>query len=276
MELQIKEYTLPEVIDFNFDELKAEIQSKMERYSGLVYTEAQIPEAKKDIANLRKFIKALSDERIKVKKQCLKPYDEFEKKINELSAIVQDAIDNGDGQIKSFEDQRKAEKRGEIVAYWHEVLKADKIPAGITFDHLFNEKWLNASVKMSTVKAEFDAALEKIVADLETLKNLPEFGFEAAEVYRETLDINRAISEGKRLAEIQKKKEEATIKATVNVNVQTPEGKEYPMGKVDVEVPARQWVSFRALLNVDEAGKLKGFFDANGIIFEPLKVGDDE
>ena len=42
--------------------------------------------------------------------------------------------------------------------------------------------------------------------DIATINNLPEFSFEAREVYVKTLDIAKAIKEGQRLAEIQKRK----------------------------------------------------------------------
>lgn len=87
MELRIKSMSFPEAIEFNFEQLKQELTDKAEQYKGLVYTDDQVQDAKKDVAALRKFTKALSDERIKVKKECMKPYEEFEAKIKELSAI---------------------------------------------------------------------------------------------------------------------------------------------------------------------------------------------
>ena len=42
-------------IDFNFDELKQEITSALEKYQGLVYTDDSIKDAKTDRATLNKF-----------------------------------------------------------------------------------------------------------------------------------------------------------------------------------------------------------------------------
>ena len=39
MELRIKQPSFPEVIEFNFDELKQEIGNKVEKYKRLVYTD---------------------------------------------------------------------------------------------------------------------------------------------------------------------------------------------------------------------------------------------
>lgn len=50
-------------IDWNYEELKTEIQKKANDYMNLVYTADQIKDAKKDRANLRKFVTALENKR---------------------------------------------------------------------------------------------------------------------------------------------------------------------------------------------------------------------
>lgn len=291
MELKVKAPTFPEVIEFNFDELKQEITERASTYVNLVYSEEQIQDAKKDRATLNKFVKALSDERIKIKKECMKPYEDFEAKIKELDRIVNVAIDNIDSQVKGYEEKQKQEKQTKISEYWCSV----DHPEWLYIDMIHNNKWLNVSVSMKSIQEEIDSRLEQIESDLVTLANLPEFGFEATEVYKTTLDLAKAISEGQKLAEMAKRKAEAerlkaereaeqarlaaeaeaqkqeeTITAHVNVNVQTPDGKEYPMGTVDVEIPAKQWVSFKARLTVDQAKELKRFFDDRKIEFEAI------
>ena len=266
MELQIKTaLTFPEVIEFNFEELKKGIQEKAKEYESHVYTDGQVSMAKADLAMLRKFTKALSDERIRIKKECLKPYEEFERKIKELDAIVQVPIAQIDKQVKFYEEETKAAKKRDIEEIWFKLLADEKIPEAITFDQIFNEKWLNVSVKIPAVEKEINERLQQIENDLETLSNLPEFGFEATEVYKTTLDINRAISEGKRLAEIQKRKAEAEAK--VEEVPQTPSNNA-PVDSVD-DVN-KQWISFRAFLSAEDALALKKFFDDRNIIFEKI------
>lgn len=290
MELKVKAPTFPEVIEFNFDELKQEITERASTYVNLVYGEEQIQDAKKDRATLNKFVKALSDERIKIKKECLKPYEDFEAKIKELDGIVSKAIANIDNQVKGYEEKKKQEKLEKIKEFWAGT--EIKIPMPLTFEQIFNEKWLNASVSIKSIQEEITSRLEQIANDLETLANLPEFGFEAVEVYKTTLDLNKALNEGRRLSEIQKRKAEAerlkaemeaeqarlaaeveaqkaevvgTVTAEANIN-----GQAVPVAEIPVEVPAKQWVSFKALLTVAEAKALKDFFDDKGIVFEPI------
>ncbi|MBO5957511.1 MAG: DNA (cytosine-5-)-methyltransferase [Bacteroidales bacterium] len=270
MELRVTKPTFPEIIEFNFSELKEEITKKASEYTSLVYTEDQIQDAKKDLATLRKFIRVLSDERIKVKKECLKPYEDFEAKIKELDAIVGGAITNIDGQVKAYDEKKKAEKLVAIEAYFSGRNPFD----WLKLEQIFSDKWLNASVKMPNVTTEIDAAIEQIEKDLATLQNLPEFGFEATEEYKQSLDINKAISEGHRLAELQKKKAELEAKEKPTLDI-APQNTGYAVGtiaseEVHLEIMGKQWVAFQALLSTEDAVALKDFFSSRNIQFERI------
>lgn len=257
MELIVKEITFPDVIEFNYDDLKAEITARTEKYANLVYSEEQMKDAKTDLANLRKFTKALSDERIKVKKECLKSYESFECKIKEISGIVDSCISNIDSQVKNFETAEKEAKRAAIEEHFAMIGH----PEWLSLEQIFDDKWLNKSVKLSAVYEEIDAKLTGISIDLDTLSNLPEFGFEAEEVYKSTLDMNKAISEGKRLAEIQKRKAEATA-------APKPEAQPEPVKPEPTETI--EAIEFRAYMTVQQAAELKQFFDSRNIKFERI------
>ncbi len=288
MELKVKAPTFPEVIEFNFEELKQEITERASTYVNLVYGEEQIQDAKKDRATLNKFVKALSDERIKIKKECLKPYEDFEAKIKELDGIVSTAIKNIDEQVKGYEAKQKQEKLDEITGYFNST----NHPEWLHISQIMNDKWLNASVSMKAAIGEMDSRLEQIKSDLITLANLPEFGFEATEVYKRTLDLTTAISEGQKLAEMAKRKAEAerlkaereaeqarlaaeaeaqkqeavgTVTVEANIN-----GQAVPVVEIPVEVPAMQWISFKARLSVEDATALKDFFNSRKIEFEAI------
>ena len=86
-------------IDWNYEELKSEIQKKANDYMNLVYTADQIKDAKKDRAKLNKFVTALEDKRKGIKKQVMQPYTAFEKQEKELIGIVNQAVANIDTQI---------------------------------------------------------------------------------------------------------------------------------------------------------------------------------
>lgn len=269
MELKMNEVAFPEVIKFNFEELQQEITNKVEVYKNLVYTDETIKEAKADKAALNKFIKALEDKRKDIKKQCLKPYEEFEAQIKQLVAIVNEPVMLIDTQVKDYEQRKKDEKLAEIKAHWETV----QHPDWLMYNQIYDPKWLNVTVSMNKVKEAIEGKLADIDADIKTIENLPEFSFEALECYKQTLDLNKAIAEGQRLADIQKRKAAAEEAAK---NVQ-PE----PAPKVAIVAPAEpteaeldatvsNWIRFEAQLTVNQAMKLKEFFEINGIKFRAI------
>ena len=285
MELKMNQYQLPEKVNFNYEELKTELQAKVSQYESLIYSDEQIKDAKADKAQLNKLKKALNDERIRLQKEYMIPFNEFKEKIDELISIIDKPVLLIDQQVKGYEEQKKAEKLEAIKAYWHEVLQADKVPEAVTFNQIFNEKWLNATVSMKSIQEEINARLEQIASDLATLQNLPEFSFEAVEVYKTTLNLGKAIQEGQRLAEIQKRKEEAerqkaereAEQARLAAEAEAKKAEPQPQPAVEgfinppvEEAPAKQWVSFKALLTVDEARELKKFFDDKCIEYEAI------
>jgi len=272
MELKISELVLPDKITFNYDELKAELTEKVKTYETIVYDDAQIKEAKADKANLNKLKKALNDERIRLEREYMMPFNTFKTQVNDLIETISKPIEVIDNQVKAYEDKCKQDKKDEIMEYFNGLEKPDML----TLIKIWDEKWLNASVTMKQVKDAIQAAIDKVNTELETLKALPEFSFEAIEEYSRTLDINKAIAEGQRLADIQRRKAEAEAKAEAEKAAQatpTPEpiAEPTPVKTEEVKHDAAQWVSFKAYITVEQAQALKAFFNANNIQFAPIQ-----
>lgn len=268
MELKVKEFTLPEAIDFNFEELKQELKERMQYYENAVFTEDQTAAAKKDLALLRKFNKALSDERIRIKKQILKPYEDFEAKIKVLDGIVSKSINNIDGQLKSYEKQRREKKLEEILQLFNEL----ETPKWLQPQMIFKDRWLNATVKMSAIEKEINAVLEQIDKDMATLADLPEYAFEAAEEYKQSLNLSNAIQAAQRVKETALKKaaaEQAAAEQAAKVAAPAVTPIE-PQPATQPEQTEKVWLNFTALLSTDDAIALKDFFKSRNISFHKI------
>lgn len=189
-------------IRWNNEELKAEIAEKMQEYKSLAFTEETIKEAKADRAKLNKLRTAFEDERKRIKKLCMAPYDEFERQVKELIALIDEPIQLIDSQIKEVEQKRREEKRQKI----EELFACIGFQTFVTLDKIWDDKWLNASVTLGKIEEQMKSRMYQIRNDVLTIQNLPEFSFEAMEVYKKTLDLTMAIREGQRLSEIQKRK----------------------------------------------------------------------
>lgn len=273
MELKVTPYQQPDPINFNYEEMKAELAEKIHVYETIVYDDDQIKQAKADRANLNKLKKALNDERIRREKEYMQPFNDFKNKINDIIQIIDKPCAIIDARVKEYENKVKQEKNNAIIEYFEAY---ESKPSWLNLTAIFDNTWLNASTNMSKVKAEIDEAIEKTNKDIDTIKTLPEFSFEAMEVYKQTLDLGKAIQEGQRLADIQRRKEEqakaeAERKAAEAAakTEPAPDFMNPPVDEIITEEP-KQWVMFNAFLTVTQAKKLKAFFDAEGIEFKAI------
>lgn len=284
MELRINTWKSPEVIDFNFEELKEEITNKSALYKNMVYTDETIKDAKSDRALLNKFKTALEDKRKEVKKQCLEPYNQFEKQIKELVAIIDEPVKLIGDQITEFEDREKAEKHEQII----ELFNKAGFQSFVTLEQIYDPKWLNKSVSLKSIEEELTNTVYRVGHDVTTINSLKEYSFEALEHYKKTLDLASAIAEGQRLADIQKRKleheaelkareelakkqaeEKAKAEAEANLHEESEEvSQEEPQQAVEIK---RQWIKFVALLSKDDALALKEFCDNRGIEIKSVK-----
>ena len=151
-------------IVWNFDEIKVELENEMRKFKGLVYTDDNIKEAKKDRALLNKVVKELNDKKIAVKKEYCAPLEVFENQVKELQAIVNDVNAEIDGAVKEYEERKRAEKAEQIKEAF-ETIFAD-IPDEITLAMIENPKWMNASVTMKEVEDNLKAKAIMIREDL--------------------------------------------------------------------------------------------------------------
>lgn len=290
MELRVNEVAIPEKISFNYEELKAELTDKVAFYETLVYTDDQVKDAKADRATLNKLKKTLNDERIRREKEYMQPFNEFKAQVNEIIGIIDKPIAVIDKQVKEFEDQKKAKKQKDI----EELFAGMGFQSFVTLEKIWDPKWLNASTSMKSIEEQMRSRMYEIADDVLTLHNLPEFGFEALEIYKQTLDINKAIKEAQRMAEIAKAKAEAEAKKkaaeearkaeeerkaqeikeeqTVIVPAEPNEQAVTPPEPVQSadSTPERMLVRFEVLLTMEDAYALKEFFKSRNIEFKAI------
>lgn len=299
MELRVNEVAIPEKIDFNYEELKAELISKVSFYETLVYTDDQIKDAKADKANLNKLKKALNDERIRKEKEYMQPFNVFKAQINEIIGIIDKPIAVIDEQVKAYDEKRKAEKQKAI----EELFATIGFQNFVTLEKIQDPKWLNASVSMKSIEDQMKSKMYEIGNGVLTLSQLPEFGFEATEVFKETLDINKAISEAKRMSEIAKAKAEAEARRKAaeearkaaeearkaeeerKAQEKAAEEQRAAMAKAmtppeDVQPtpvqesqpePQKMVVKFEVELTTEDATALREFFQSRNITFRAIK-----
>nr|DAF27401.1 MAG TPA: Protein of unknown function (DUF1351) [Caudoviricetes sp.]DAS14628.1 MAG TPA: Protein of unknown function (DUF1351) [Caudoviricetes sp.] len=279
-------------IKWNYEDIKAEVLEKLKNYQNLVYTDDQIPEAKADKARLNKLKEALDDKRKEIKKQCLMPYEKFEKQVKDILAIIDAPLILIDKQIKEYDEQKKLAKKAEIENIFESIEKPDFLE----LESIFNEKWLNATFSLKKVTEEITSAINKTKEDLQTLEGLTEYSFEAIEMYKTNLNINQALNQARYLVELAKRKAEEKEKkererlaieqarkqeeeerekakqADLEIDTKEPQTSEQSdkleptiFETYEDENIEREWIGFEVFVSMNEVLKIKEFFKSNNI-----------
>ena len=227
------------LLNWNFEELNRQLDIQLAKYDGLTFTESEMAQAKKVRANLNKVAKVINDRKIEVKKQFCEPYDRFADQAKVLVGKIQTVSGKIDQQVKDFEQKQKAEKKEQIRIYWEQI----GIPQ-IDLGQIWDEKWLNASVRIDLVKKEIDRIKDGIQNDLAAIAQMspPEKVDWCLTSYLRTLDIGQTLSayeeyqrQMKRVEEIraQQEAERAAREA------KAAEVEEIPASATDDAIPAQ-------------------------------------
>lgn len=196
-------------IGWNKEQIKEAVVSITEQYRGLAYTEAQLQEAKADRAKLNAMKNDISARRIQVKKALLEPYEKFEAEVKEVVALIDEPIAMIDEQIVAYEERTKEEKRQALEKFFAE--NRAELPELITFERIFNPKWLNKSSSLSSCKNDIKKLIEDISADLAAIRSsLDErYSVYAEEFYlKREMNLSHALAEANHIQEMDRKAEE--------------------------------------------------------------------
>ena len=279
-------------IVWNHEEIEKAVAEKMSYYRGLVYSDDQIIEAKKDRAALNKFVAALKAKDREIKKLCLQPYEEFHAKMLQIIAQVEEPAALIDKQVKEYEDAQRAAKLEEI----RKLYEAKGFQPWVTLERIMNDSWLNKSYSLKKVEAELSSIQHSIGEDILVINQMGEGQPAALREYQRTLSKTAAVEAGnryiearyaeQRLAEtVRKEQEEAARKKQAEIDrdlgitepVPAPEPvRVAPAQTVSQEQPEVKPIAFIAWLNREQFEALNQCIKSNHIKVKQLKKGDDD
>ena len=282
-------------IEWNNEELKEAISAKVQDYKGLQYTEETIKEAKKDKATLNKLREAIETERKRIKKQCMAPYELFEKQVKEVLAIIDEPIQLIDSQIKEVE-QRRLEKKQKVLEIYEENIGNLKVI--LPFAKVFKNEYLNVSKSLKSITEEITALISKVNQDMDVIEELDtKYELQVKDMYVKTLDLSMALRENARLEEVERKlaerraqqereraeaekraAEEAQKRAEVQQQIAESIPEESDKREI-VEEPQQETtpnpqtvtLEFRVTATPEQLQKLKEFLKANNIVYGPVR-----
>lgn len=155
-------------------------------------TEENVKESKRLVAEVSKQVKSLNDERIKVKKQLLEPYEEFEEQVKEISIIVKTSEDIVRKQIRQLEEQERDQKEKEIEELFNKRMLQYDFENLFSFSDFIENKYLNKTYSLAKVEKAMILWFEKINQGLEAIRNL-DYADEVLAEYKNFQDLSLAI-----------------------------------------------------------------------------------
>lgn len=210
-EIEIKKYELPALEIKDYENLKKMAEDDTEKYKNYIVTEETLDDDAKKRAELRKTAKKINDKRLEIEREVSAPIKKFKEDCDYLKKLYENSADLIDTQIKIFENKKKEEKKEMCKEIYEKEI--DEFKDNISFDQLFNEKWLNKTTKSKEIESEIKAVVENARQSVETIKSLnSEFELELLNTYFETLDVSKAIMKDNALKEQAEKMKEVMDK----------------------------------------------------------------
>ena len=201
-----------EKIGWNKEQITSAVENIISQYEGITYTEEQIRDAKKDRAILNAMKTDISNRRIQVKKALMAPYNVFEAEVKEVVAMIEKPIEMIDKQLIEYEEKQKEEKKNELESFFNENVSG--LEGSLTFDMIFNLKWLNKTSSLKSCKDEIIKEIETANNDLMYIdSNIPEkYAAYARDFYlRKNRNLSTVLREVARMEEIDRKAEEEKV-----------------------------------------------------------------
>lgn len=275
MEIQIytptQAQTLPP-IEWNYEAVKQWVEDGLATYKGRVYTESDILQAKKDRATLNKLASAIDTKRKEMKAVYLTPYAEFEAQTKELAAMVKAASDEISAQVKAYDACKKAEKLDAIQGHY-EVAFYD-LAELVPYERIHNERWLNVTYSMDTIKKEISDKAENIRAALTSIDALGlewDVALGVKQEYLRSFDLAAALREKERIMQA---RERLKAKSAPPIEVKAEPPKKIPEEAPMQATPEQSVnvIDFRVWATNAQLDALKSFLNANGIKYGPVPV----
>ena len=205
----------PGSVDENINQVHEQVKSWLASFPTDLSncTESDIASMKSNCASLRSGKKTIEEERKRIKKEYLKPLDEFEAKVKPITVEIDKAIDMYKSKLDEYEAIRCETKRKEITEWWNAhrnpMMKPD-------ISLVWDDRYLNKTGIGESWQKDLQSKIEKIDADLSVIgsmnSNIDQLNFVSAR-YSEHLDLSRAISEWNEHVDALRRTEELRARA---------------------------------------------------------------
>lgn len=158
----------------NENELKQELESIADKYSGLIVTENNLKSVKSTRAKLNALNKGLDDKRKEIKSSYNAPLNEFEDKVKGYQAIINKSLEPISDGIKTLENSQRKERKAHVQEVINEMApEYDIDPTEIEIEKSWTNKTMT-DIKLTRILSDGFNALKRKKDLFETNKKLVE------------------------------------------------------------------------------------------------------
>lgn len=261
-------------------QIKAMVEAALPDYSIENYAD-DLELAKADKAMLNKAKKALNDERIKIEREFMKPFDEFKTIVTDTCKLIDACATKIDSVVKEADEIERTKKRALIESLW-----TKRNFTLVPLVKVFEDKWLLKGTKEKDIDFRMDEIVLSIESDIKTIEAIGDDVDTLKAMYLENLNLNETIQYSRRLKDNRERiaAEEARRAAYVPPTPK-PEPPPAPAPElVYIDPPAPPAPvsappvadiysivsTFRITGFRDEIDAVAAFMDANGIDYEEI------
>lgn len=170
--LEVKTINIaPAKIEFNFEQIEAELLENLKHYKSLAFTDDSATEIRKVLAEIRKGKTAIDLYRKKIKKELNEPVEEFENKIKSLAALFDDTINPLSDQLAKIVTAAREDKRKELIEVRIGIIKEMELTDEQAGKLVIDESMLAASKSIGETTDTLKFQAEKLIAETEQLNS---------------------------------------------------------------------------------------------------------
>jgi len=168
-ELQVKTLKfVPAIVEFNYDELAANLDENLKKYEGLTFTEDDIAEGKNTVAELRKGKKAVDTYRLETKKKLTKSVTDFENQCKQLNKKFDEVLNPLVSQMDRFEEDRKETKSKEVQEIIDNLVSDNYLDGIFAVELVIVDEYLNKGKSLKVITDELTLKAEALKSRQET------------------------------------------------------------------------------------------------------------
>lgn len=183
-------YQVGEVQFYNYDEILAQASELAELIKSVEVDDNSIQGTKKLLATVNKRVNELEAERIRIKKELLEPYMEFEKQIKTISSVVKESDNELRSKVRELEELERQGKRNIIEGLFDKRIKVYPNLYFLTSDRFIKPVHLNKTSSLNKVELELVQWLEQRKKEVDLINVTVGADLER---YIETLDLVDAL-----------------------------------------------------------------------------------